>query len=133
MRSDTSVMSRRSGTKAIRTLLAWSWRRGLRLLRRKLYLRFQLWMELTPYEIRPKPFEIRRRLPRFTLKPLDLILASYDTRGGAVTILQVGACDGISNDPIHRHVAKGLTRAILVEPNPYSFTRLQATYEGLPN
>jgi FkbM family methyltransferase len=64
---------------------------------------------------------------------LDLILASYDTRGGAVTILQVGACDGISNDPIHRHVAKGLTRAILVEPNPYSFTRLQATYEGLPN
>jgi FkbM family methyltransferase len=79
------------------------------------------------------PFEIRRRLPVVTLKPLDLVLASYDARGEKVTILQVGACDGVNNDPIRHHVAKGSSRAILIEPNHFAFARLQKTYAGLPN
>lgn len=79
------------------------------------------------------PFDIRRRLPIVTLEPLDLVLAGYDARGEKITILQVGACDGTNNDPIHDHVIKGSTRAILIEPNPFAFGRLEKSYAGLPN
>jgi FkbM family methyltransferase len=79
------------------------------------------------------PFEVRRCVPSVTLDPLDLILTNYDGRGEKITVLQIGACDGITNDPIHRHVAKGAARAILVEPNPYSFERLQKNYAGIEN
>jgi FkbM family methyltransferase len=90
---------------------------------RKLFLRL---VALTP-------FQIHRCLPVVTLEPLALVLASYDARGETITILQIGACDGINNDPIHHHVVKGHTRAILVEPNPFAFARLQKTYAGLSN
>jgi FkbM family methyltransferase len=79
------------------------------------------------------PFEIRRRLPAITLDPLDLVLQRYDLRGAKMTIVQVGACDGATNDPIRHLVAKGTTRAILIEPNPFAFARLQKTYAGLSN
>jgi FkbM family methyltransferase len=79
------------------------------------------------------PFEIRRRLPVITLDPLDLLLASYEARGEEMTILQVGACDGTNLDPIHDHVSRGYTRAILLEPNPFAFARLEKTYAGLSN
>jgi FkbM family methyltransferase len=79
------------------------------------------------------PFEIRRSLPVATLEPLNLVLNGYDARKDELIILQVGACDGITNDPIRYHVAKGSTRAILIEPNPFAFARLQKTYEGLSN
>lgn len=79
------------------------------------------------------PFEIHPWLPVITLEPLDLILAGYDARGETTTILQVGACDGAINDPIRHHVVKGSTRAILIEPNPFAFARLQKNYAGIPN
>jgi FkbM family methyltransferase len=79
------------------------------------------------------PFEIRRRLPVITLEPLDLVLANYDARGQGITVLQVGACDGVYNDPIRHCVTRASTRAILIEPNPLAFARLKQTYEGLPN
>jgi FkbM family methyltransferase len=79
------------------------------------------------------PYEIRLRLPVITLAPLDLFLASYQARGQEITILQVGACDGTYNDPIRDHVIKGSTRAILVEPNPFAFARLEKAYAGVPN
>jgi FkbM family methyltransferase len=79
------------------------------------------------------PFEIRRCLPAVTLKPLDLVLAGYDARGEKVTIVQVGACDGVKHDPIHQFVARGRSRAILLEPNPFAFARLQLNYAGTPN
>jgi FkbM family methyltransferase len=79
------------------------------------------------------PFEVRRSLPVVSLEPLELVLANYDARGEMITILQVGACDGSTYDPIYHYVAKGSARAILIEPNPYAFDRLQRNYEGLPN
>ena len=93
---------------------------------RRLNLLFQYFLELAP-------FDVCWRLPIVTLAPVDLLLASYEARGDAITILQIGACDGVTNDPIHRHVEKGLNRAVLVEPNPLAFARLQKTYAGCPN
>ncbi len=50
-----------------------------------------------------------------------------------MNVLQVGACDGMSNDPIRELVAKGRALAILLEPNPFAFARLEKTYQGLQN
>jgi len=79
------------------------------------------------------PFDIRRRLPAASLTPLDLVLNSYDARGEQITIVQVGACDGVTSDPIRHHVKRGCARAVLIEPNPLAFARLQANYAGIPN
>jgi FkbM family methyltransferase len=79
------------------------------------------------------PFEIRSRLPAVTLEPLHLILNNFSARGKNLTIVQVGACDGVTNDPIRHHVAKDSTRAILIEPNPFAFDSLRKAYAGRPN
>lgn len=78
-------------------------------------------------------FELRRRLPEITLDPLQLLLAIHYAIGDSITLLQVGACDGVSNDPVHDCVKQTSTRAILVEPNPIAFERLKQTYKGFPN
>jgi FkbM family methyltransferase len=78
-------------------------------------------------------FDIRRRLPAASLSPLDLILDSYNARGEPITIIQVGACDGVTSDPIRHYVKKGGAHAILIEPNPLAFARLQENYAGIPN
>jgi FkbM family methyltransferase len=78
-------------------------------------------------------FEIRRRLPVITLDPLDLVLDTFASRDKSVTIMQVGACDGIMRDPVSLQVAKDSTRAILIEPNPYAFARLQDLHADRPN
>jgi FkbM family methyltransferase len=79
------------------------------------------------------PLHIHHWMPVATLEPLHLLLAALEARGEAITILQIGACDGSTNDPIHHFVEKGVARAILIEPNPYAFIRLQKTYAGVPN
>jgi FkbM family methyltransferase len=79
------------------------------------------------------PVEIRRWMPEVTLDPLDLVLAAYEARGNMITILQIGACDGVNRDPVRHQILKGNTRAVLVEPNPLAFERLQKAYAGIPN
>jgi FkbM family methyltransferase len=92
------------------------------------------WLRLTLRRlIGIAPLEIRRWLPAISLEPLDLVLANYAARGKMLNIVQVGACDGITNDPIFHHIANGLARAILVEPNPLAFDRLQKNYRDLHN
>jgi FkbM family methyltransferase len=79
------------------------------------------------------PLEYRYSLPEVTIKPLDLLLAAYDARGEEITVLQVGACDGTTNDPIYHFIVKGAAKAVLLEPNPFAFVRLQRTYASLAN
>ena len=45
-----------------------------------------------------------------------------------VTFIQIGANDGIWNDPIEQFIRSGNWRGILVEPVPYIFARLQTRY-----
>jgi FkbM family methyltransferase len=80
-----------------------------------------------------RSFEIRRSLPVITLEPLELVLALYGMRDQRMTIVQVGACDGITGDPLRHHIARISSRAILVEPNPIAFARLRKAYAGQSN
>lgn len=78
-------------------------------------------------------YEVRRRLPTITLEPLDLILALYEAHRLPMAIMQVGACDGVTGDPIREHALRGAAQCILIEPNPFAFERLQKAYDGIPN
>ena len=118
------------GMPILRKLMAKMPARFLRLVPHGLPFRIKLlgerWMAKSP-------FEIRRRLPTVTLEPLQLILDNFSAREKKVTIVQVGACDGVTNDPIRNEVAKDSTRAVLIEPNPFAFDRLQKVYADRPN
>jgi FkbM family methyltransferase len=105
--------------------------RGLRrFLPEGIPMRTRAWLN---QQMAKTPFEVRRWLPEVTLEPLDLVLQSYDAKRKQIIIVQVGACDGATSDPIRHQVEKGSTRAILIEPNPFAFARLQKTYAGVPN
>lgn len=83
--------------------------------------------------MRNTPYELRRRMPVPTLAPSDLMLAYCLAARRSMTMVQVGACDGMMADPIVQFVRKGAPRAILIEPNPLAFSRLQKTYAGAAN
>lgn len=44
--------------------------------------------------------------------------------------IQIGACDGVSFDPIHHLIKKHNWKGILIEPIPHLFTELQKNYSG---
>jgi FkbM family methyltransferase len=84
--------------------------------------------------------EIRRAAPE-ALGSNILALAISDVvvrilmNGGRTsdfTFVQIGANDGVSNDPIRKFVLKYQMRGVLVEPQPDVFARLQRNYEGVP-
>ena len=52
-----------------------------------------------------------------------------DHRNGTVFVLQIGAFDGVFDDPLFRHLTQGHRfRALLVEPLPDHFAALQENY-----
>lgn len=73
--------------------------------------------------------------PQFSLQidfdyVLDHYLASRDD-ARPFFFLQVGAHDGVMDDPLHRHVRKRGWHGILVEPQTLPFSRLVENYAGL--
>jgi FkbM family methyltransferase len=61
-----------------------------------------------------------------------LLAEPIEKRKGNFTVLQIGANDGISNDPVHAAVASRGWKLVAVEPMPGPFARLQETYRGNP-
>lgn len=49
---------------------------------------------------------------------------------GGIFFVQIGAFDGVSNDPLHPHIVAHRWRGILVEPQPKPFQALLETYRG---
>ena len=75
--------------------------------------------------------------PRFSEEnPIDLreMLASSIEKGkDRFEVLQIGANDGVENDPIHHLVRSRGWHLCAVEPMPGPFRRLQANYRDVPN
>ncbi len=68
--------------------------------------------------------------------PIDLLALAVRDRVGQAQfnhVVQIGAHDGISNDPIRAHLLRHRPKALLVEPRPDAHARLQVNYEGQPN
>lgn len=53
-------------------------------------------------------------------------------RGEDITLLQIGAMDGSTFDPVHEYITRYGWNGLLVEPISEQFARLQATYASQP-
>lgn len=53
--------------------------------------------------------------------------------GEGKTIIQVGANDGVSNDPVSSYMRGFRGRAVLIEPEPDAFQKLQANWAPVPS
>lgn len=49
-----------------------------------------------------------------------------------VFFIQIGANDGISNDPLHEFIVRFRWQGVLIEPVPHAFRMLQQTYAAHP-
>ncbi|BAU13330.1 hypothetical protein LEP3755_38690 [Leptolyngbya sp. NIES-3755] len=83
--------------------------------------------------LRKTPYELRKKLPAPTLNGVELGLAYYWQYNPDATLVQIGACDGVSNDPISGFIRRRNVRAVLVEPIESSFRKLKAVYADTPN
>jgi FkbM family methyltransferase len=66
--------------------------------------------------------------------PIDLrglLASSIERRKGRFEVLQIGANDGVENDPIHQNVLRRGWYLCAVEPMPGPFMRLQANYRNM--
>ncbi len=61
---------------------------------------------------------------------LDLILSDYCHNRSSATFIQVGANDGVMNDPVFSLVDKYNLNGILIEPQPDIFRLLEKNYEN---
>ena len=76
-------------------------------------------------------YVIERYIP-VSLNPLDvfdLVIRFAMDRTSDFIVVQIGANDGISHDPIRKYIEKWKWRGVLVEPNPVVFQKLLLNYK----
>ena len=78
------------------------------------YLPWGLWCRLCAWNAAQVVEEIARR------------------SGRPLTFVQIGSCDGKTNDPLHDVVRSQQWSGVLVEPVPWLFEQLVSNYEGVP-
>ena len=78
------------------------------------YLPWGLWCRLCAWNAAQVVEEIARR------------------SGRPLTFVQIGSCDGKTNDPLHDVVRSHQWSGVLVEPVPWLFEQLVSNYEGVP-
>jgi len=59
---------------------------------------------------------------------LNMVLSDYRRKKQTPFFLEVGACDGVSHDPIYPLIEKHCLTGILVEPQPELFDALKTNY-----
>ena len=74
-----------------------------------------------------------RDTPPSRLNLLSLAIRALITDGFSPYVVQVGASDGISNDPLHSVIDRHKLSGLLVEPEPLSFSELQRNYANSKN
>lgn len=64
---------------------------------------------------------------------IDEFTSRYSKKKGKVTVVQVGANDGINNDPIHKFIKRDKWRGVLLEPQREVFEKyLKPLYSKTP-
>lgn len=63
---------------------------------------------------------------------LSVVLRDHMRDGKRPFVVQVGANDGNTADPVYRHIAEHRLPALLIEPQPPMFERLRETYRDQP-
>lgn len=60
----------------------------------------------------------------------DQAVEGYLRAHGQLSFLQIGGYDGVSYDPLRKHILTGKLTGVIVEPVPLHFEKLQALYAG---
>ena len=90
--------------------------------------------------------QIQRILARWDLKltherydgwspSLDLVgmvIGNVSQTSSPLQVLQIGANDGVANDPVHDLITSEGTEAVLLEPQPAPFAKLEALHRNRP-
>jgi FkbM family methyltransferase len=81
----------------------------------------------------PPIFDFSKRVSRAAgmRTPLYEALCVFRSKFPTARILQVGANDGLVNDPLREHILASQWICVLVEPVPYLFDKLLRNYRGL--
>jgi FkbM family methyltransferase len=75
---------------------------------------------------------VRRRLWHRRSRQFEGTIERYAAATADFFVLQVGACDGVMADPIHKWIKKYHWHGVLVEPQKREFERLRITYRDNP-
>jgi FkbM family methyltransferase len=123
-------MSEANATAAAHTSIVWRARRYL--------FRLERWWLFT---VRPRVARVgwlAERLPwrwwcRLVPSDADAVVRELGRRSPRpLCVVQVGANDGVLNDPLHETIRARNWEGVLVEPVPRLFERLVANYAGVP-
>lgn len=75
----------------------------------------------------------RKYLPKPSIDNIELVTQFYSIMKRKITVLQVGACDGVTSDSIYPYIKAGDIQAYLVEPSKVNFQKLSEFYKGVSN
>ena len=76
------------------------------------------------------PYRVRPNLPSATFESIQLVLSYCLAAKPNATFIQVGACDGTTDDAVHGILKGNTLRSVLLEPMPENFASLQNAYAG---
>lgn len=72
--------------------------------------------------------------PEPKLRPIGNYIDLYSNKNKDLKFIQVGGCDGIINDPIHKYIRRDKWKGLIVEPQKDVFkNRLSKTYSKFKN
>lgn len=75
----------------------------------------------------------RKYLAKPNIDNIEIITRFYSLMNKRITLLQIGACDGITSDSIYSYIKLGGVDAYLVEPSKVNFERLSEFYSSTEN
>lgn len=91
------------------------------------------WLESRGYSTVWMPLPMIRNPEAQIHIDLDFVLAHLLLTKKDVFFVEIGANDGVANDPLYRFVKEFGWHGVLLEPLPEIFEKLQANYAGVPN
>jgi FkbM family methyltransferase len=74
----------------------------------------------------------RKYLPKPNIDNIEIVTRFYSLLNRKISVLQVGACDGVTSDSIFPYIKAGAIDAYLVEPSTVNFRKLAEFHKGNP-
>lgn len=75
----------------------------------------------------------RKYLPKPTIDNVEIVACLLTLTDKEITLVQVGACDGVTSDSVYPYLKSGRIRGYLIEPSTVNFEKLEVFYQGINN
>ncbi|QOI97860.1 MAG: FkbM family methyltransferase [Flammeovirgaceae bacterium] len=75
----------------------------------------------------------RKYLPKPTIDNVEIVACLLALTDKEITLVQVGACDGVTSDSVYPYLKSGRIRGYLIEPSTVNFEKLEIFYKGIKN